>query len=214
MLMLAAGLILPYKVMGSAFADMRLYPYAFAFFILAIDGSRLPARTAARVAALGLAFAAMRIGVLTASNLIAAREQESMLGALDRLPVGTRLAALVGRECDDLWRQQRHAHLAAMITVRRHGFSNDQWPSSGINPLERRYRPPNNWESDPSELTQPQACVLSWTVDGALAALPRDWFDFVLLIGTERPAPARLAGLTPVWRDGLASLYRIERPSR
>jgi hypothetical protein len=166
------------------------------------------------VAALGLAFAAMRIGVVTASNLIAAREQESILAALDRLPRGTRLAALVGQDCRDKWQQQRHAHLASMITVRRHGFSNDQWPSSGINPLERRYRPPNNFEGDPSELTQPEACKLSWTVDEALAELPRGSFDFVLLIGTERPATARLAGVTPVWRDPLASLYRIERPSR
>ncbi|WP_152569547.1 MULTISPECIES: hypothetical protein [Sphingomonas] len=214
LLLIAFGLILPYKVMGSAFADMRLYAYAFAIFILAIDSSRLPARTAARVAALGLAFALFRIGVVTASNLIAAREQASMLSALDRVPVGTRLAALVGQDCTDIWQQQRHAHFASLVTVRRNGFSNDQWPASGINPLERRYRPPNLFDSDPSELTQPQACVLSWTVDVALAALPRDYFDYALLIGTERPKPASLAGLTPVWRDDRATLYRVDHPRR
>lgn len=213
-LFIAAGLILPYKMFGSAFADMRLYPYAFAFFIMAIDPARLPARTAGRLAALGLAFALLRIGVVTASNLIAAREQQSMLTAIDRLPVGTRLASLVGQDCAQRWPQQRHAHIASMITVRRQGFSNDQWWASGLNLLERRYRPPNNFDSDPSELTQPQACMLSWTVDGALKALPRSSFDFLLLIGTERPAPAGLRGLTPVWGDGLATLYRIERPSR
>lgn len=213
-LLLLAGLLLPYKLMGSAFADMRLFPYALALLVLALDGERLAPRAATLLAAGGILIALLRIGTVTASHALAARAQAPILAAIDRLPRGARVAALVGRACDDVWRQQREAHLGAMVTVRRDGFSNDQWPASGINPLERRYRPPNQFDSDPSMLTQSPSCVLSWTVDGALAQLPRGWFDDVLLIGTERPAPASLRGLTPVWGNGHATLYRIDRPSR
>jgi len=213
-LLIVAGLVLPYKVMGSAFADMRLYPYAFAFFVLAVDFGQVAPRVAARLAAVGVALVLVRVGTVTASNVVGAREQASMLSALDRLPLGTRLATIVGQACNDVWQQQRHAHLGSMITVRRMGFSNDQWPATGINPLERRYRPPNFFDSDPSELVQGRACVLSWNIDDALTKLPRASFDYVMLITTETPAPGSLSGLTPVWRDARSTLYRVDPANR
>jgi len=204
-----AGLLLPYKLMGSAYADMRLYPYALALAVLALRGDRLRPRSAQMLATAALGCALLRVGTVTASNLVAHREQQELLSALELMPAGARLATFVGQDCEARWPMQRSAHLGAMVTVRRDGFSNDQWAASGLNLLERRYRPPGGFDSDPSQLVQPPGCVLSLTVDGALAQFPREAFDFVWLIGTERPDPRLLAGLTPVWRGAGATLYRI-----
>ena len=45
--------------------------------------------------------------------------------------MGARVATLVGRACGDGWPLPRNSHLGAMVIVRRHGFSNDQWMIEG-----------------------------------------------------------------------------------
>ncbi|MCW3797847.1 hypothetical protein OMW55_08525 [Sphingomonas sp. BN140010] len=206
-----AALLLPYKLMGSAYADMRLFPFALALGVLAIRTERLGPSAAARVAVAALACAGLRVGTVTASNLLAASEQQRLLTALTVLPRGARLAVLVGQPCDNRWALQRHAHLGAMATVRRDGFSNDQWAASGLNLLERRYQPPGRFAADPSQLVQPATCVLTWSVDQALAEVPSDAFDYLWLIGTEPSDPRLLAGFVPVWRSQGAILYRLPR---
>jgi hypothetical protein len=69
-----------------------------------------------------------------------------------------------------------------MVIVRRHGFSNDQWLMEGLNLLELKYRAPGYFTSDPSNIVRPNACPdrLHLPIDRALAALPRDAFDYVL----------------------------------
>jgi len=206
-----AALLLPYKLMGSAYADMRLFPFALALGVLAIRSERLAPKAATQVAAAALACAGLRIGTVTASNLTAASEQERLLTALTHLPRGARVAMLVGQPCGERWALQRNAHLGAMATVRRYGFSNDQWAASGLNLLERRYQPPGRFAADPSQLVQPANCTLTWTVDQALAALPRHAFDYLWLVGTEQPDPRLLAGLVPVWREGGSTMFRLPR---
>lgn len=210
-LLALAALLLPYKLMGSAYADMRLFPYALALGVLAIRSERLAFKASAGVAAAALACVALRIGTVTTSNYLASNEQQRLLSALEMMPRGTRLAVLVGQPCDGRWALQRNAHLGSMVTVRRHGFSNDQWAASGLNLLERRYQPPGRFAADPSQLVQPGSCVLTWTVDQALAVVPRPSFDYLWLISTERPDPRLLTGMQPIWRSGDSTLYRIVR---
>ncbi|WP_114228133.1 MULTISPECIES: hypothetical protein [Sphingomonas] len=210
-LMSLACLVLPFYMLNSALADMRLLPVLLAVAIVAIDSDRSDRRFAARLAIAATLFFVVRTATQSASFALAGRQQDERLDQLDQLPQGARVVALVGRDCDDSWAAVRDGHLASMVTVRRDGFSNDQWPGQGINLLRLRYRPPGPFATDPSEMVQPAACVTNWTVDQALSALPRPWFDYVWLLGTEPPRPAQFHGLRLVAQSADASLYRIER---
>lgn len=206
----AACLVLPFQMLNSALADMRLLPIALAIGLLAIDCAAIAPRRLARSLALAaVAFAAVRTIGTTASFAIAADEQGKELAQIATLPPGSRLAALVGSDCDRPWPLMRDAHLASMITVRRDGFSNDQWSGAGINLLHLRYRPPGRFASDPWEMVQGKACVQTWTLDQALQALPRDSFDYLWLLDTDVPQPSELRGLQLVSRTASSTLYRI-----
>ena len=212
LLMAAACLLLPFYMLNSALADMRLLPVALATGLLAIDcPDRAPPHLARNLALAALAFTAVRTVGTTASFAIAAGEQEERLEQIASLPLGTRLAALVGSDCDDPWPLIRDGHLASMITVRRDGFSNDQWSGPGINLLHVRYRPPGRFAADPWQMVQGKECVRTWTLDEALSELPRESFDYLWLLNTEEPDPSRLGGMQMVWRNEGSRLYRILR---
>ena len=213
LVLLAGFLLLPYMIFGSAYADMRLFPYLLAVALLAIrfhDKVDLP--TARVLALLGLLFFAGRLGGNTVSLAIAAQDQRAKLAALDQVPMGARVVTLVGDGCAKGWELPRNTHLGAMVIVRRHGFSNDQWVTEGVNLLRLRYREAGVFGSDPSQIVRNRLCNgrTGWNVDTALRALPRDRFDFVWLVGTEAPDPRRTAGLQPVWRGGGTILYRVK----
>ena len=66
---------------------------------------------------------------------MAADDQQAKLEALNHVPMGARAVTLVGMPCRGLWPLPRNTHLGAMVIVRRHGFSNDQWVVEGANLL-------------------------------------------------------------------------------
>ena len=211
-LVLLAGFVtLPWMIFGSAYADMRLFPYVVAVALLAIRfRDTMPFKTARVFAILGLAFFLIRIAGNTASLAIAADDQRAKLHALDHVPMGARVATLVGDECSTQWLLPRNTHLGAMVIVRREGFSNDQWVTSGLNLLQLRYKEPGIFASDPSQIVPDRECPSSWSIDAALRRLPRDKFDYVWLIDTQSFDPKLVAGLTPVWRGKGSILYRVQ----
>jgi hypothetical protein len=211
-LMAAACLLLPFRMLNSALADMRLLPVALAIGLLAIDCSKgVQRRHARNFAIAALAFALLRTIGTTVSFALADHEQGEQLEQIATLPPGTRLAALVGSDCGNPWPLIREAHLASMITVRRDGFSNDQWSGPGINLLSVRYRPPGRFAADPWHMVQAKECVRTWTVDAALKELPRESFDYLWLLNTEEPEPSSLRDLQAISVKGGSRLYRIPR---
>ena len=97
LVLLAGYFLLPWMIFGSAYADMRLFPYVVAVALLAIRfRDQVPMHTARVLAVLGLLFFLVRIGGLTASMAIAADDQSAKLRALDMCPeliaAGTKLA--------------------------------------------------------------------------------------------------------------------------
>ena len=211
-LVLFAGfLIIPRVVFGSAYADMRLASYMIATALLAIRFKGETYMPMARVlAVLGVGFYVLRIAATTASLAIAANGQSARLQALDHVPRGARLVSLVGQTCDGLWALPRNSHLPAMAIVRRHAFSNDQWAVEGANLLSVHYRQAGHFAADPSQIVRPAACAHreAWPVDRALAAIPRDAFDYVWLIDVPPHDPKLLEGLTPIWAAPNSLLYR------
>jgi hypothetical protein len=205
--------LLPLVISGSAYADMRFVPYMFALALLAI--SLRPEASAARanlLAAVGLAFFAVRTTATTASLVIAANHQQAQLAALDSVPEGARVATLVGAPCNFHWPLPRRTHLGSMVILRREGFSNDQWLIQGINLLYLKDTAVRLFAADPSELVHPSGCresIAPWSTNEALRALPRQAFDYLWLLDVPAFNRGMLKGMEPVWRGPNAVLYRI-----
>ncbi|WP_310469022.1 hypothetical protein [Sphingomonas sp.] len=210
LVLLAGFILLPWTVFGSAYADMRLVPYLIAVALLAIrfrTDTHLP--TARVLAALALAFVLVRLAGTTASLAIAADDQRAKLAALDHVPMGARVASLVGIDCTRPWPLQRNSHLGSMVIVRREGFSNDQWVIEGANLLGLRYRQAGAYAADPSQLVRANRCGPGHSPDDALKALPRDAFDYVWMIDVPPFDPRSTAGMRMVWRGPGSILYQV-----
>lgn len=210
--LLTGFVLLPRIIFGSAYADMRLVPYVLAVGLLAIRfRDAMPLRMGRALALLGLGFFLVRIAGYTASLALAANDQQAKLQALDHVPMGARVLSLVGSDCRNVWPLPRNNHLGAMVIVRRHGFSNDQWVIEGANLLQLRRRQRGHFDADPSQIVHDQRCGRSdgWDIERALKTLPRDGFDYLWLIETEPHDPNLTAGLKPVWRGPDSILYRL-----
>lgn len=214
LVLLAAFLLLPRVIFGSAYADMRLVPYLMAVVLIAIRyRGRWGGRMAGALAVAGLLFVGVRIGATTASLAIASDNQQARLAAIASIPPGARVVTLVGRPCPDSWALPRNTHLGAMVIVRRHGFSNDQWVIEGANLLGLQYRGAGAFSADPSQMVQPNACDARefWPIDSSLRRLPRDAFDYLWLVDAP-PFDDRLTqGMQMVWREEGSILYRLPR---
>ncbi len=213
-LVLAVGFVLlPRTIFGSTYADMRLIPFVIAVAVLAIRFRSDTYLPLARILAIaGLAVFVVRIAGNTLSLGISATDQRAKLAALDHIPMGARVVSLVGEaECSRAWALGRNSHLGAMVIVRKHGFSNDQWAIAGHNLLDLRYRAPGIFAADPSQMVRPDACTGrgGWPVERALRVLPRQYFDYLWLIDTPPFDPALIAGMGLVWTRPGSRLYRV-----
>lgn len=221
LVMIVVYALLPRIIFASAYADMRLAPFMFALVLLAIRFRSATHLGTARVfAVLGVLFYAAHIASVTASLAKASDDQQAKLRALDHVPMGARVASLVGQGCANYWAMARNSHLGALVIVRRHGFSNDQWLIAGTNLLELRYKRPGLFASDPSEIVRPANCrrpwsvvndqlLGDWNIHDALTHLPRDDFDFLWLIDVPPYDPRLVDGMELVWTGPRSSLYRI-----
>lgn len=212
--LVAAFVLLPQIIFGSAYADMRLTPYMIAILLLAVGLQRGSSRRFATLLAIaGLSFCVVRFTGTTISLKLAADDQEAKLAALEHVPHGARVATFVGAGCIDGWAMPWNDHLGSMVIVRREGFANDQWIVPGVNLLDVRYRQPGRFASDPSQTVRPNDCQprRDWPIDQTLAELPAGSFDYLWLIDPPRFDPKLLEGNELVWRSPGSSLYRIKR---
>jgi hypothetical protein len=212
LVLIAGFIILPRIIFGSAYADMRLIPYAMAVVLLAIRfRGETPRRLAPVLAIVGLVFVVARLGGNTISLAMAADDQRAKLQALDHVPEGARVVSFFELPCSTWWSLPRNSHLGAMVMVRRDGFSNDQWLVEGANLLGLKYEAAGYFASDPSEIVRPNICPdrQHLTIDESLATLPRADFDFVWLIDPPPFDPRLTQGMQQVWRSGDSILYRL-----
>lgn len=205
-----AFLLLPFTLLGSAYADLRLLPFAFA---VALAGLMPKEGAPVRVIALaGLAFFLLRTLASTASFALYDADWRREVAALDHLPRGARVFALVGESCDQPWAHSRRTHLPAFSTARRAAFVNDQWRMEGA-PLLRVQVPAGYFAHDPSQISVAIACPHDPNLlprDRALARFPRAHFTHVWLVDAPTD-PASLGGLIPVWKQDGSALYAVDR---
>jgi len=207
----ATYVLLPRIVFGSAYADMRLVPFAAAIFVLAVRFKKetsFPLATWLAIAAVG--FMLVRLGGNTVSLAMAWRKQAEQLKALNYVLMGSRVAVLVWDKCEQ-WPHRRSDHLGAIATVRRETFTNDHWPMAGSTLMKVRYPPAGWFQRDPSQIVRDPGCRHEgWSTQAALKNLPRDAFDYLWLIDM-RPIPRDwVRGWEPVWAgNGSIMLKKI-----
>ena len=209
-----AFVLIPWKIFGSAYADMRLVPYFMAVTLLAIRvGPKAKLVHAWGIAVAAFAFWGVKVAATTASMAIASNEQEARMQALDHLPRGAKLVTLVGQSCANFWPLYRNSHMPSMALVRRNAFANDQWAIEGANLLLVTYREAGYFRTDPSQMVRASTCrwpsrnALEWS----LRAFPREAFDYVWLIDPPPFDPAAAADMRLVWSGQGSRLYRVER---
>jgi hypothetical protein len=212
LLTLAYG-ALPQTLLGSHYADMRLAPYLFATALLALGPRPAGPRLVSPVAAVAaLLFWAVRIGATTASLHLHGLAYDRQLAAIDHIPIGARVYALVASPCEHGWDGPRFDHLPSMAIVRKGAFTNDQWAEPGGQLLTVRPFLPADFAVNPSQLVRLPGCARPEPLLGdRLARFPREKFDMVWLVGVPPAARPVDPGFRPVWQSADGALYRIVR---
>jgi hypothetical protein len=214
LVLLAMFVLLPRIVFGSAYADMRLVPFVFAVALIAIRArAGADGRYIKWVAIAGLAFFFVRLAGNTVSFWMYDRAFDRALAALDQVPPGAKMVSFVGETCTKSWFMHRLYHLPGLAIVRKEAFSNDQWVMAGAQLLRVKYGQGRPFLSDPSQVVTLRKCRNESyrPIDGALAQVPREAFDYVWLIHTPPHDPRLTQGFRPIWRSGSSILYRVER---
>jgi len=203
--------LLPYQMLGSAYADARLWPVFFTVAILAIKP--VTARAAVLIASIGGLIFLARTAVMAWGFANYHRTYVSHLRALDALPMGARVAVFVEFPCDVSWRRPRLDHLDGMAIVRRNAFTNAQWDVPGAQLLTPLGAAGTRYNSDPSQLVRARGCPTDLRPELArrIGTFPRDRFDYVWAIGFRPAMLPRWPGLAPLFADDRTILYRIDR---
>lgn len=210
--------ILPMRIFGSAYADMRLAPFVIMLALVAMRPSlHVPSRETRMLAVAATALFGMRMIATTISFLRYDTEIRHEIAAIDRIAPGSTMLTLIGSSCAETWSQSRLQHLPGLALARRAIFSNDQWALAGA-PLLSVHAPKlGRFTNDPSQLVLSKPCRQDpnrYPIAQSLAELPRGQFEYLWLVKPPAFDPHLLVGFTPVWRRGDSVLYRADQVER
>lgn len=203
-------LALPFRVFGSAFADMRLLPYALALAVAAIAPPREGVRALWVAGALALAFFGVRMATTTYAYVQQDRLVQAALPALDKMPKGARVAFFSVKPCRTRWALAPLDHLSGAAMARRDAFVNDQWQQPGVNPLKVSYPAAEPFVRDPSHLVVRENCRESPSrprLSRSLARLPRGAFTHIWIVGSPTRAVTPPPGFVEVPDAGSGILF-------
>jgi hypothetical protein len=211
LLCFAFVLILPNYVFGSAFADMRLVPYALAIALMAIAPDRLSGKTLRVVSVIAFAFFAGRSVTTAAAYIDQDQRIAEVVPALDAIPIGARVAFFVVKPCGVRWALPVLDHVGGLVMARRSAFVNDQWQQAGVNSLIVHYPAAGRYAHDPSHLVWPDRCNHKYRpgIARALNDLPRGAFTHVWIVGELAGIKPPPTGFVLVPNAGKGLLYAI-----
>jgi len=214
LLCLAFFIALPFRVFGSAFADMRLLPYALALALVAIGPGKQMSRAWLVAGVLAIAFFGVRMATTTIAYERQDRQVQAALPALEKMPMGARVAFFSVKPCRTRWALAPLDHLAGAAMARRDAFVNDQWQAPGVNPLKVRYPAAEPFVRDPSHLVVREDCQESRSrvrLSTALSRLPRGAFTHIWILGADLAKVTPPPGFVPVPDAGSGLLYAAAR---
>jgi hypothetical protein len=206
-------LILPFRVFGSAFADMRLAPYALAAGLLAVGPLRHGSRALLVAGLLALAFFGVRMTTTAMAYLAQDRQVQAALPAVDKLPEGARVAFFSVKPCRTRWALAPLDHLAGAAMARKSAFVNDQWQQPGVNPMRVRFPAAEPFVRDPSHLVVRDECTPSVNrprLSTSLARLPRGVFTHIWIVGNPERNVRPPEGFVEVPDAGSGQLFAAQ----
>lgn len=209
-----ASVLLPRVLFGSAYADMRLMPYALAMGLLAIEATPEASRALVRtLMGVGALFFAARTAATTVSFARYDSMLRSELTAVEQIPAGARVLALTGRTCATEWQQERRTHLPSIALARKRAFINDQFVMEGAQLIGVHYPAAGRFHRDPSQMAVGDNCRRpDWArLQDSVRDFPRGAFDYLWIINPPASATADYGGLTPVWRWRTSALFRVSK---
>lgn len=189
-------LALPFRVFGSAFADMRLLPYALAVAFVAIAPASTRKRALMIGGGLAIAFFGVRMATTTAAYMALDRQVQAAIPAIDKLPEGARVVFFSVKPCRTRWALAPLDHLSGAAMARKSAFVNDQWQQPGVNPLKVHFPAAEPFVRDPSHLVVREECAEAPSrprLSRSLSRLPRGVFTHIWIVGEidrAMPAPA------------------------
>lgn len=219
-LLMAAGicaiafLVLPLRVFGSFYADMRLAPYLLIVTLLSIRTERLATRWHTGLMIAGASFLVLRLGLTSQTYNDRERQLEAKLQALEAIPQGARVISLVKVPCDERsmpWL----THIGSMAIARRNAFSNDQWDTPGMNLLSVHYPQGGDFVTDGSQFVADRSCLDEGTkLDQAVAAFPARAFTHLWIVGEPPRVFPNRGDLEMIWKGPDSAVYRVVAENR
>jgi hypothetical protein len=207
--LLICALALPTIVLSSYFADVRLYAPLLMIAFLAVR--EVPKPWAVRLAVAGVALFCVRVGETTIGWIQRGNELTVDLAALDKVPMGARIAVLGHSSECGVWSLAGRGHAPSLAIPRRHAFVNTEWDIPGQHLMRPIYNDGIGYnDSKSAELFNPAFGCPGLRVRTFLRYLPRDRFDYVWIWEAEVP-PAALNWLTPVYTGPASRLYAIRK---
>lgn len=208
-LLALACCLMPTTVFASWGADERLAPAAMIAGLVSLrwTGTR---RAALALVLLCLALFGLRTALIARDWRRLDAAYASHLAALDRVPRGARIHALVLQDaCRSPWASTAYNHLPSLAIARRDALVNAQWRLPGAALLSVGYPVAAHLAADPSQLVPAFAC--SGADDRALRARLADpglaGWQYLWLLNTR--GRNWLPGRQPLFRDGNSALYRL-----
>ncbi|HEX8445878.1 MAG TPA: hypothetical protein VF649_04615 [Sphingomonas sp.] len=210
--LLTAYLLLPRILLGSAYADMRLAPYALAMAVIALRPTGQARWWRPTLAVAGLLFLLVRLGGHVTHYAKLDRAFDAQLAAVSHLAIGARVMVLVNLPCQGGWSYSRMDHLGAIAIGRRQAFVNGQWAMPGAQPLTIRNPGVGRFGGDPTQLLRPRRCRKRGEpiFEDTIRNFPRAAFDHLWLIDMPRSGWVRYPDLVPIWHGRTRGiLYRV-----
>ena len=203
------SLVMPRHLGGGDFADFRLVPLALMTGALAITWEA----SVPMLALAALPFA-LRLGVTTLAWQANSYETEQILGALDHLPQGARIAgAVTGHR--SAWKQPVFTHIFAYATVRKDALTNANFAIPGVHMLQLRGEGPDFADrsfADPPFADPSQQIWLEGNEAPDLSHFPpAARADYLWYVG-EAPPAALPTGAAVIYRTPHSLLARLAKP--
>ena len=202
--------IMPATIFSSWAADERIVPAAMMALALSLR-SRGSERDAVALVAIAVALFTARVTDMTIRWHEADRRYAAALGALDRVPRGSRMHILVLTDnCHAGWSANGWSHLGGIALARRDVLVNSQWPLVGAPLLRVVYPAPSRWIHDPSQHVPAFGCGAPGlsVFRERVAAIPYGYFDYLWVLDT-RGVRDLLPGHRAIYRDRDSALYRL-----
>ncbi|MHA6717938.1 hypothetical protein ACX40Y_00680 [Sphingomonas sp. RS6] len=208
-----AWLLLPYRLLGGAYVDIRMAPFVVALLIAGIRMRPGFERLAPVMAACATLFFTIRIATTTIVFVGAGQLQERAVAIAPMVPRGASVLFAVQMGCKG-WGDRRLSHIAGLVLARRDIFDNSEWNLHGQQLLQNRRADAGDFAADPSQLIYPQSCVThQLPFPELIRRFDRAAFDYVWTV--DMPARAALApDVVRVAQHGPSTLYRVVRRSR